>query len=122
MRKIFWTIPLFVAACSGTITGQVRGTGEKVQIEFEEQLDHVLYKARIGNESFAGKAIQDSSSTSIGAWIGTTSTNSVTAVMLGDKGSSLTCQLKYADSTGLTAAGGVGICQHSDGRVVDVLW
>ena len=53
---------------------------------------------------------------------GATTTNRFIAVLLGDKGSSLNCQMRYADSSGFTTSGGVGVCHHSDGRVIDVVW
>lgn len=49
-------------------------------------------------------------------------TNRFIAVLLGDKGNALNCQMRYADSSGFTTSGGVGICQHSDGRIIDVVW
>ncbi|NIY79979.1 hypothetical protein HCZ23_10930 [Celeribacter sp. HF31] len=119
-----------LTACSGTMTGQVRETGEKVQFNYEQGMDHDIYTAKIGNETFKGKAIMDgSSSTYANAWgegftniFGTTSTNKFIAVLLGDQGHSLNCQMRYADSSGFTASGGIGICKHSDGRVIDIVW
>ncbi|GEM_PF-3082885 len=54
--------------------------------------------------------------------IGTNYTGDFVAVLLGSRGSSLSCQLQYADSSGFTTSGGVGVCQHSDGRLIDIVW
>jgi len=119
-----------MAACSGTMTGQIRGSGEKVQFNYEQGIDHDIYTATIGNEAFSGKAIMDGSSSTYGTiwgsetgsiW-GESTTNKFIAVLLGNKGSSLNCQMRYADSSGLTSSGGIGVCKHSDGRMIDVVW
>lgn len=44
------------------------------------------------------------------------------AVMFGDRGRSMQCRLKYADASCFTSAGGVGVCETSDGKVIDVMW
>jgi len=130
MRYISMVFFAVLAACSGTMTGQVRGTGEQVQFNYEQGLDHDIYTARIGSENFTGKAIMDGSgSTYATAWgndfaniFGSTTTNRFIAVLLGDQGNSLNCQMRYADSSGFTNAGGVGVCKHSDGRIIDIVW
>lgn len=129
----FYLMPaLFVVAgCAGEMTGQIRGTGERVVFAYEQGLDSDTYRATIGSENFAGKAVMDGSTSGVGTAFGAgfdatifgaTTTNKFVAVLLGDKGSSLNCQMRYADSSGFTTSGGVGICQHSDGRVIDVVW
>ncbi|MEN8833799.1 hypothetical protein [Pacificibacter sp.] len=130
MRKILFALPLLLIACSGTMTGQIRGTGERVQFNYEQGLDHDIYTSIIGSERFSGKAIMDGSSstyaTAFGGGIsdlfGTSTTNRFVAVLLGDKGSSLNCRMRYADSSGFTTSGGVGECRHSDGRIIDIVW
>lgn len=49
-------------------------------------------------------------------------TGSMQAVLFGNKGHTMRCKFQYADSSGFTTAGGVGLCETSDGRVVDVQW
>lgn len=56
------------------------------------------------------------------AIFGSSSTGGAVAVLIGSRGSSLSCQLQNADANGLTTSGGVGVCRHSDGRVIDVIW
>ncbi|WP_303704767.1 hypothetical protein [Celeribacter baekdonensis] len=117
-----------LTACSGTMTGQVRGTGEKVQINFEEDMGFTSYTTQIGTENFSGKAVPDGATTYT-AWgpdmtpiYGSGGTNKVIAVLLGDQGSSLNCQMRYADSMLITASGGVGVCKHSNGQTIDIVW
>ena len=112
--------------------GMIRGTGERVQFNYEQGLETDSYTAVIGSEQFKGKAVMDGSSSVVGTLSGSSyldtqifgsiSTNRVVAVLFGSKGSSLNCQMRYADSSGLTSSGGVGVCKHSDGRVIDVMW
>lgn len=122
---------LVVSGCAGEMTGQIRGTGERVVFAYEQGFDSDTYSATIGGEKFVGKAVMDGSTSGMGtvfgdgleaAVFGSTTTNRFVAVLLGDKGSSLNCQMRYADSSGFTTSGGVGMCQHSDGRVIDVVW
>jgi len=138
-KLIVMGLLLSLAACSGTMQGVVRGTGKPVQFSYEQGLDSDTLTANIDGESFRGKSVMRGASTTIGTGFGTaiaggtsafgtttimgsTTTGDFVAVLIGNKGSSLSCQLQYADSSGFTTSGGVGVCQHSDGRVVDVIW
>ena len=128
-----------LAACSGTMQGVMRGSGQPVQFEYEQGMDSDMLTAVIDGESFRGKAVMRGASTTVGTGFGTvsvagttafgtttvigsTSTGDFVAVLLGSRGSSLSCQLQYADSSGFTTSGGVGVCQHSDRRVIDIVW
>jgi hypothetical protein len=130
MRLIAAISLITLTACSGEMTGQVRGTGQKVVFQYEQQMDHDVYTAVVGGETFRGKAIMDGQSSTTGnvfganmqTFFGTSTTNRFLAVLLGDKGSSMNCQMRYADSSGITSAGGIGICMHSDGRTIDIVW
>ncbi|MGQ0566188.1 MAG: hypothetical protein ACT4OK_14130 [Gemmobacter sp.] len=124
---------LTISACGGEMTGQIRGTGERVKFTYEQGLDSDTYSTVIGGETFNGKAVMDGATSTAATGIfgtdiagatlfGTTTTNRFIAVLLGNRGSSLNCQMRYADSSGFTTSGGVGLCQHSDGRVIDIVW
>lgn len=122
---------LSLAGCAGEMTGQVRGTGERVVFKYEQDFDQDRYSTVIGGETFSGKAVMDGSTSGVGtvfgdgwdsAIFGSTTTNRFVAVLLGNKGNSLNCQMRYADSSGFTSSGGVGQCLHSDGRIIDVVW
>ena len=49
-------------------------------------------------------------------------TGNVAAVLFGDNGNTMRCAFQYADTSGLTNLGGVGLCETSEGRVIDVQW
>lgn len=124
-----------LTACGGTMQGVVRGIGTPVKFTYEQGMTSDTLTAVIGNESFKGKAVQTGASSTYATGIttgygrtantsifGSSSTGAAAATLLGSKGSTLTCQLQYADSSGFTTMGGVGVCRHSDGRVIDVVW
>lgn len=120
-----------LAACGGTMQGVVRGEGTRVQFQYEQGMDHDFYTAVLDGETFKGQAVQANatSGSGVGFVDGTTvpvftstTTGNLVAVLFGDRGSTMRCNMNYADSSGFTSLGGVGVCQHSDGRVVDVMW
>ncbi|WP_386625054.1 hypothetical protein [Sulfitobacter geojensis] len=120
-----------LVGCAGTMQGVVRGEGTRVQFQYEQGVDRDTYRTNINGESFSGQAINTGATSGVGTVFtgGTTATvftsstsGNFVAVLLGNRGSTMRCQMNYADSTGLTSMGGVGICRHSDGRVIDVTW
>ncbi len=118
---------LAMAACSGKMDGVVRNDGQRVEFQYKQGLDRDYFTASVDGESFSGQGVYaDSESTIISGFGGFAVANSyssrIVAVMFGDKGSTMRCNLNYADSTGFTSTGGVGVCNHSDGRTIDVMW
>ena len=130
---IFFAISMVVlSACSGTMNGVIRGDGTKIDIAFEEGMNASTLSSNIDGELFTGKAVladqssftgtsfdSDFDSTTI---FGSTTTGRAAATLLGTRGSTLTCRLQYASPDGLIGLGGVGVCKHSDGRTIDVVW
>ncbi len=128
-----------LSACGGNMQGVVRGTGQPVIFAYEQGMSSDSLTAEIDGEAFAGKAVMRGASTTVGTAFGTATAGTTTAfgtstligssytgdfvaTLIGNRGSTLSCQLQYADSSGFTTAGGVGVCQHSDGRVIDIVW
>ena len=120
-----------LVGCGGTMDGVVRGEGTRVTFKFEQGMDRDFYQATIDGENFKGQAVQADarSSVGIGFAAGTTvpvftssTSGNVVAVMFGDRGSTMRCNMNYADSSGFTTLGGVGVCEHSDGRAIDIMW
>ncbi|WP_209079492.1 hypothetical protein [Shimia sp. R9_3] len=109
--------------------GIIRGEGTPVEFNYEQGVDTDHYTAVVDGEKFSGKAVNASSSSGY-AWdfdansptYFETSSGSFVATLFGDQGSTMRCQMNYADNSGFTALGGVGVCQHSDGKVIDVMW
>lgn len=128
-----------LSACGGNMQGVVRGTGQPVTFAYEQGMSRDSLTAEIDGEAFAGKAVMRGASTTVGTAFGTATAGTTTAfgtstligssytgdfvaTLIGNRGSTLSCQLQYADSSGFTTAGGVGVCQHSDGRIIDIVW
>jgi hypothetical protein len=51
-----------------------------------------------------------------------TYTGNMQGTLFGDRGHSMRCSFQYADTSGLTNAGGIGVCETSSGEVIDVQW
>lgn len=135
----------FITGCAGTMNGMVRNTGDRVTINYQQGMEHDnLQLVMPDGETFKGKVVMVGRSTSSG-WTtsnltatsstgqsayGTgsafsvveTYTGSMEGVLFGDRKHTMRCKFQYADSSGFTTAGGVGLCETSDGRVIDVQW
>jgi len=59
-------VVLALAACDGEMTGQVRGTGERVVFSYEQGMNSDTYRTVIGGEKFVGKAGMDGSTSAYG--------------------------------------------------------
>ena len=122
---------LILSACSGEMRGVVRGEGTPVTFQYEQGMERDFYSSVIDGESFEGQAVQADARTGMGTvWgaggplsvMSSTSSGNFVATLFGNRGSTLRCQMNYASSMGETSSGGVGVCQHSDGRIIDVMW
>lgn len=120
-----------LVACSGTMQGVIRGEGSRVTFKYEQGMDRDFYEATIDGEHFKGQAVHADARTGVGVGFaaGTTvpvitssTSGNIVAVMFGDRGSTMRCNMNYADSSGFTTMGGVGLCQHSDERLIDIIW
>ena len=132
-NKIFTVGLLLIATvalsgCVGEMQGVERGSGKPIKFNFEQGLDSDVLTANINSEDFKGKSVQANSSAFFGntfggaGFFGTTSGSKYVATLFGSKGSTMRCDLTYADAGGFTGSGGVGVCQHSNGRLIDVMW
>jgi len=133
------SIAALLSACAGNMQGVVRGIGQPVLFSYEQGMSSDMLMAEIDGEAFEGKAVMQGASTTVGTGFGTavagtstvfgsstiigsSYTGAFVAVLIGNQGSTLSCQLQYADTSGFTTAGGVGVCHHSDGRIIDIVW
>jgi len=130
-KAIILAVITLTAGCDGTMTGVVRGDGTRIPFEYSQGMDRDFYSTTIDGENFTGQAIPAGASSGFGTVftsdgmhnVFTTSyTGQFVALLLGDKGATMRCQMQYADTSGFTTAGGIGVCNHSDGRIVDITW
>jgi len=127
-----------LSGCSGTMQGMLRGSGQRVTIAFTETgMAHGTLRTTLpSGEHFEGKHVYESSS-SYGTVFGQTSGGGNTAsgasfgivtsysgnnraILFGDRGHSMNCSFQVVDPITGMSAGGVGVCQVSDGDVIDV--
>ena len=121
--------------CAGSMKGVVRQDAKRIEVTYT---DSRLEKASLqtvlsGGERFEGKIVR------IG-WMGTQSDPAVSdnestafedvqlfegnaeATLTGNKGNLMKCRFKLADSIIGLSSGGFGLCQVSDGRVIDIFF
>ena len=138
-------ITTLLAGCSGMMNGMIRNDGTRVSIEYEQGMDHDKLRVTMPDgETFTGKVVMVGASSGFMTGFGTASvdsssggyasgtgstfgvvntyTGSMQGVLFGDKGHTMRCKFQYADKSGFTTSGGVGVCETSDGRVIDIQW
>jgi len=133
---------IFVAAflivqigCAGSMKGVVRRDAKRIELTYT---DSRLEKASLqtvlpGGERFEGKIVRT-------GWMGAQSDPAVSdnestdfedvqlfegnaeATLTGNKGNLMKCRFKLADSIIGLSSGGFGLCQVSDGRVIDIFF
>ncbi len=121
--------------CAGSMKGVVRRDARRIELTYT---DSRLEKASLqtvlsGGERFEGKIVR------IG-WMGVQSDIAVSAsestvfedvqsfdgnaeaTLTGNKGNIMKCRFNLADSIMGLSSGGYGICQVTDGRVIDIFF
>ena len=122
-----------MTACSGTMQGVVRKDARRVSFNYSD--------SRIGTadvnvalpegERFAGRVQRGTKNTAIDS--GTTSNTesfeaveafdgNADAVLSGNRGNIMKCRFNLTDIIIGFSSGGFGICQVSDGRVIDIFF
>lgn len=125
--------------------GMVRNDGTRVPIAYEQGMEHDNLKVEMPDgETFTGKVVMVGASTGFASGFGSASaidnsggyaygsgstfgvvntyTGNMQGVLFGDNGHTMRCKFQYADSSGLTTSGGIGLCEASNGRIIDVQW
>lgn len=128
-------------ATSGTMQGMMRASGERITMSYEQAALHDDLQVTLPDgETFKGKVVMEGASTGLGYGSDTataptitgftagtavgavaTYTSGMRAVLFGDKRHTMVCRFQYADP-GHTDAGGVGLCETSDGKAIDMQW
>ena len=114
---------IVLAGCSGHMQGTIRDEGTPVQFSYKPGAFAHVFIAEIDGERFSGRAPPVGTKSYRFPVSGSvyTAVGNVYAIMRGDRGSTLRCVMRYADSTGSTTSGVLGECFHSDGRIIDVV-
>ena len=129
---------VLLAPCSGTMKGMVQQGGESVNFQFEETgIGHGKLTTTLSEgETFKGRFADEASSGYVTGFDteGTGATivhreefeavesysGDIEATLFGNKGHTMRCKFRAANSLMGLPSGGVGRCQVSDGRVIDV--
>jgi hypothetical protein len=121
--------------CAGSMKGVVRQDAKRIEMSYtDSRLESAdLQTVLSGGERFEGKIFR------IG-WMGAQSDPAVSdnestvfedvqlfegnaeATLTGNKGNLMKCRFKVADSVIGLSSGGFGLCQVSDGRVIDIFF
>lgn len=129
-KKLILISCLSLTACAGpgTMNGMIRGSGQPVSIGYTQNMQSDNLQVTMpGGEVFTGKAVMANRSTStvmVGGNFGIVQNNTgnVQAVLFGSKGRTMNCKFQYANSSGYTSDGGIGVCETSNGKTIDVQW
>ena len=121
--------------CAGSMKGVVRRDAKRIEVTYT---DSRLGKARLqtvlpGGERFEGKIVRT-------GWAGAQSDSAVSgndstdfedvqmfegnaeATLSGNKGNIMKCRFNLTDSIIGLSSGGFGLCQVTDGRVIDIFF
>lgn len=130
---LLFLLLVVMMACSGTLRGVVRGDARSVSLKYSD--------SKIGNadlrvvmpdgERFEGRVERGTEGT--GSKNGATASmdrfeaveffdGNADAVLSGDRGNIMQCRFKLADILFGFKGGGFGICELSDGRIIDIFF
>jgi hypothetical protein len=123
--------------CSGSIQGVIRQDAKRVEFAYQESTtgEGSLQTVLPDGERFEGKFVEVSSYIEQTDLSSTGTSGEITryeavdeysgnrdAILRGDRGHMMKCRFKLTDVFMGIASGGYGICQISDGRVVDLFF
>ncbi len=137
-RYIFILVAILLTVqlgCAGSMKGVVRRDAKRVNITYTDSRlgQGTLQTVLAGGERFEGKTVR------IG-WTGAQSDSAVSgdestdfedvqmfegnaeATLSGNKGNVMKCRFNLTDSIIGLSSGGFGICQVTDGRIIDIFF
>lgn len=135
MRRIALAgvVILGIVGCSGEMQGTIAGSSARPTIAWQQGMnsDRLTITMPDG-EAFQGRVVAANQAETIGfgsvwggrsgSYYGSTTTGQMVGKLLSNRGRAMDCQFQYADSSGLTNAGGVGTCMIVGGERIDIVW
>jgi hypothetical protein len=133
MRKpvlffILTTLVIASMACSGTMKGIDRYSGKRIYFTYQEEKfgSAELQVKMPDGELFIGRNIEESMAAKSNAPLGKEFPavdqfqGNTEAFLFGDRGKTMRCKFRLSDTIIGFKSGGFGICETSDGHVVDI--
>ena len=133
MRKpvlffILTTLVIASMACSGTMRGIDRYSGKRVHFAYaEEKFGSAELQVQMPDgELFIGKLIEEQMAATSNAPLGKgypavdEFRGNTEAFLYGDRGNNMRCKFRLSDTIVGFKSGGFGLCETSDGRVIDI--
>jgi hypothetical protein len=119
---------LALTACSGTMKGVDRYSGERVYFAYEnEKFGSAIIRVTMPDgERFTGKTLdkstadEDSTLASRRYLTVDKFPGQIVAFLTGDRGTNMKCKFRLSDAVLGFKAGGYGLCQTSDDRLIDI--
>ena len=115
-------------ACSGTMRGIDRYSGKRIYFAYQEEKfgSAELQVKMPDGELFIGRNIEESTAAKSNAPLGhefptvDQFQGNTEAFLFGDRGKTMKCKFRLSDTIVGFKSGGFGICETSDGHVVDI--
>jgi hypothetical protein len=133
MRKpvlffILTTLVIASMACSGTMRAIDRYSGKRIYFEYKEEKfgSAELQVQMPDGELFMGKLIKEQMAATSNAPLGKgypavdEFQGNTEAFLFGDRGNKMRCKFRLSDTLIGFKSGGFGLCETSDGRVIDI--
>lgn len=125
---ILATLVIALLACSGTMKGIDRYSGQRVYLEYaEEKFGSAQLKIQMPDgELFIGKIMQEPTAATMNTPSGKgypavdQFRGNTEAFLFGDRGNNMKCKFRLSDTIVGFKSGGFGLCETTDGRVVDI--
>ncbi len=121
--------------CAGSMKGVVRRDAKRIEVTYTDSRlgKGILQTVLPDGERFEGKIVRigsadSQSDTAVSASESTAFEDvqlfegNAEATLTGNKGNLMKCRFKLADSIIGLSSGGFGLCQVSDGRVIDIFF
>lgn len=115
-------------ACSGTMKGIDRYSGKRVFFAYTDEKfgSADLQVTMPDGERFVGRIVKEPAATDATASQGKSYPaleefpGNTEAFLLGDSGTNMKCKFRLSDTVLGFKSGGYGLCETSDGRVIDI--
>ena len=115
---------IFTLACSGTIKGVDRYTGKRVYLDYQDEKfgSAQLQITMPDGEHFMGKLLDKPAARQSGQEYPAIEEfpGNAEALLFGDRGTQMRCKFRLSDRVMGFKSGGFGLCQTSEGHVIDI--